>query len=456
MLDKPTVDSPAEDGSARRADVDRRTFLKLAGTGALAGTSVLAAGARPGAAGAQPRPIDAPALSRQTPDIVVVGAGAFGCWTAFHLQRLGAKVLLMDAYGPGNARATSGDETRGIRTAYGDRELWTRWASKAIVRWRAWSEEFSRDYGAPLYFDTGDIILRSDWDPFLTQTRTVWETLGIPFETLTPDEVHYRYPGVFDLADIGVALFEPNAGVGRARRSCEVVAAAFRREGGPIEIARAQPGLQVGRTLTEIALSSGTRRSAGIYVFACGPWLGKVFPDVMGRRIRTPLGYVVYYSPPIGDHRFTYPNMPSFNFPGVTGWPGLPVDNRGFRVRTGGGGVTDPDASDRWIPADALERPREFLASRFPALKDAPISQTHACHYELSPNRNFLIDRHPEMQNVWLVGTGNAEGFKFSPLIGEYAAHRLLGRELEPELVDEFRLSEQEYPEGDEPDSPSR
>src|SRR5690606_32963148 len=108
------------------------------------------------------------------------------------------------------------------------------------------------------------------------------------------------------------------------------------------------------------------------------------------------------------------------------------------------------DVSDRWVPAEGLERPRSFLASRFPALKDAPISQTHACHYEISPNRNFLIDRHPAMQNVWLVGFGNAEGFKFGPVVGEYAANRVVGRELDPALAGEFRIPTEEFAEGGE------
>src|SRR5690606_32644620 len=214
---------------------------------------------------------------------VVVGAGAFGGWTALNLRRQGANVMLVDMYGPGNARATSGDETRGVRTAYGDKELWTRWASEAVRRWRAASEEFDRDLGAPVYFQTGDLIMRADWDSFMTQTREVWDRIGVPYEVLTPEEIEYRYPGVFDLTDIGVALFEPNAGVGRARRSCEVVAAAFKREGGRIETARVQPGLVSGETLREVVLSTGTTVAAGLYVFACGPWLGKVFPDVLGK-----------------------------------------------------------------------------------------------------------------------------------------------------------------------------
>jgi sarcosine oxidase len=172
-----------------------------------------------------------------------------------------------------------------------------------------------------------------------------------------------------------------------------------------------------------------------------------VFPDVLKDRMRTPLGHVFYYGTPSGDERFTHPNLPSFNFTGITGWPALAVDNRGFRVRTGGGQHSDPDTSDRWVGPDKLVRPREFLTERFPDLKEAPLLETRACHYELSVNRNFIIDRHPDMANVWIAGGGSAEGFKFGPVLGEYVARRVLGDEGDPELAQQFRIPAEKYEE---------
>ena len=100
-----------------------------------------------------------------SPDIVVVGAGTFGLWTALHLRRLGARVTVVDAYGAGNSRQTSGGETRGVRTSYGDRphgRQWAGWARRAIERWVAWDEE-GRDRLLPrLFFQTGDLILRDE------------------------------------------------------------------------------------------------------------------------------------------------------------------------------------------------------------------------------------------------------------------------------------------------------
>jgi mono/diheme cytochrome c family protein len=160
----------------------------------------------------------------------------------------------------------------------------------------------------------------------------------------------------------------------------------------------------------------------------------------MGSRIRTPLGHVHYFGTPPGDDRFTYPNLPSYNFPGVTGWPALGPDNRGFRVRMRGDTPTDPDTSARAFDRRNDKLARGFLNERFPRLKSAPLLETRACHYDFSASRNFIIDRHPDLTNVWFAGGGSAEGFKFGPVLGEYIARRVLDLDTDARLADAFSL----------------
>ena len=135
------------------------------------------------------------------------------------------------------------------------------------------------------------------------------------------------------------------------------------------------------------------------------------------------MGNVFYYGTPVGDNRFVAPHPPSFNFPGVTGWPALPNDARGFRA-----GWRRP--ADRPRHERALDRPQQpDAAAAIPhrslsLLIDAPLLETRSCHYELTVTRNFYIDTHPEWSNVWIAGGGSAEGFKFGPMVGEYVAKR--------------------------------
>ncbi len=495
---------PSETDVRRESGLQRRDFLKVAGAGAslffLGGCAPSEDPAVPGIRRSQ----HVPFVGRSSADIVVIGAGAWGGWTALNLRQMGAKVTLVDAYGPGNGRSTSGDESRGVRSSYGDRstgEHWMLWAREAMKRWAAFDDTWGRDMRLGLYHTTGDLIMRADWEPFLVNNKKWWDKHNIPYQALKAEDVRKEFP-VISMDDMNIVLYEPDAGVVRARRACQAVAAAFERLGGKIIIGRASPSKVTNGRLEEISLDTGQKLRADMFVFAPGPWMQKTFPELFVKNpMRTPLGYVCYYGTPVGDERFTYPNLPSFNFPGVTGWAALPVDNRGFRVRGGerapgappGGGAAapataaanggrggrggrggqtqngapgangggrggaaaagggfgntanippaqlDPDTSDRWADASHLEGTRRFITHRFPLLKDAPLLATHSCHYELSPSGNFIVDRHPQRTNVWIAGGGNAEGFKFGPVIGEYIAQRVTGEEGDPGVAKAFR-----------------
>ncbi|MGD2070741.1 MAG: FAD-dependent oxidoreductase, partial [Gemmatimonadota bacterium] len=232
-----------------------------------------------------------------------------------------------------------------------------------------------------------------------------------------------------------------------ARRAIETVAGIFRSEGGRIRVAEARLGGHARRRLWDLELDDGEQQRAGTFVFALGPWFPKVFPDLLGRKIRIPMGHVFYYGTPSGDHRFAWPNLPSYNVPGCTGWPALPPDHRGFRVRTGGAQHDDPDRSPRWVGTDKFERPRQILRDYFPLMQTGPLVETRTCHYELSVTRNFIIDRHPDFDNVWLAGGGSAEAFKFGPVTGEYVAMRTMGVGTDPELDKQFRIPDEEFEE---------
>lgn len=408
--------------------INRRRFLKAVAA-AHAGAALRATAA---------------AQTRPPSDVIVVGAGAFGGWTAYYLRQLGARVRLVDAYGPGNSRATSGDETRGVRSSYGDRgihaALWATWANRAIDRWTKFDEEWGREMKVRLFFKTGDFIFRPAPEVFTERTQAVWKQLRIPFELPSVEDVARDYPQ-FDLTKIAIALYDPSAGVVRARRACEVVAEAFRQAGGEVLMGHASLGDRAGERLQNIRTTGPAATLTGAtFVLALGPWFPKAFPELMATRIRTPLGHVHYFGTPPGDDRFTFPNIPSWNFPGVTGWAALPPDNRGFRVRLRGSAPTDPDTSDRAFDRSQDALARTFLAERFPLLAKAPLLETRACHYDMSASGNFIVDRFPGFSNVWVAGGGTAEGFKFGPVMGEYIAKRVLGLEDDPSLASAFSL----------------
>lgn len=414
--------------------MDRRTFLHSASAplGAAAIASIVPtarAAARP-AAGPATRPGAAPAT-----DVVVIGGGAFGAWTALTLREMGHRVTLVDAYGPGNSRATSGDETRQVRVGYGDREGYARMALRAMDAWRTREAEF----GIPLLTTTGRLEIAPDWTPSLRATQAMLARFGVPTEAFTADALRRRYPQMgFD--GIGVGLLEPGAGVVRAKQAILAAADAFRQKGGTLTIQRAAPGRAEGGRLVDLALADGTRLAAQQFVFACGPWLPKVFPELLGRRIHVPKRDVLYFGVPAGDARFAPPALPNFSESAYYGFPS--IDGRGVKVcPTNGPDSWDPDTDERIVDPMQVRRARAYLARRFPALAAQPITETRVCQLENTDDEHFIVDRHPSYANVLIAGGGSGHAFKHGPVLGDYVARRAVGDATDPAFDAMVRLA---------------
>ena len=356
--------------------------------------------------------------------VAVVGAGAFGGWTALHLRRAGARVTLLDAWGAGNARASSGGETRIIRGIYGGNRRYVELTARAFVLWWEHEERWSRR----LYHRTGALWMFGGDDAYARSTLPVLRDVGLEVAELAPADAVRRYPQI-DFAGVGSTFFEIEAGYLLARQACEAVRAGFVAEGGEYRAAAVRPGPTTGGGLRELVLADGTTLSADRFVFACGPWLGELFPDVIGDRITPTRQEVLFFGPPKGDARFDEGTCPVWVDYGDRFMYGVPGnERRGFKVADDTRGPRiDPTTEERVPSAPAIARARELLARRFPALAAAPVVESRVCQYEQTPDGHFIIDRHPGADNVWLAGGGSGHGFKMAPAIGELVARLVLG-----------------------------
>ncbi len=364
----------------------------------------------------------APAISKNLPDITVVGAGAFGAWTALCLRERGAKVTLLDSYGAGNARQASGDETRQIRCAYGDREIYSRWADSAFTRWHERQDEFKRR----LIYDNGVLSPNEPVAQFEAE-KVIFAKLKIPFEVLTPDECKKRWPqGGFEGDER--ALYEPRAGIVKARESLIAATEVFQQKGGTYKIGMATPGASQGGKMSNLKLADGTTMGTGLAIFACGPWLPTVLPDVMTDFIRRTRSEVFYVGSPAGDLSYHWERFPNM-WHGGGGYSLSDVDY-GYKVAPSGPGslTIDPDTDERIVSPIMWEMARRFVAHRTPGLVNQPIVASRVCNLENSDNEHFIIDTHPGMSNVWIAGGGSGHGFKMGPVTGEYIADRVIGR----------------------------
>jgi glycine/D-amino acid oxidase-like deaminating enzyme len=370
-------------------------------------------------------------MNKPSWDSIVVGAGVFGAWTAWHLRKAGQRVLLLDALGAANARASSGDESRLTRGSYGADEVYTRMAFDALASWK-WLSEQS---GLPIFHPVGVLLFFQKREPYVDQSIEVHRRLKLPTEELDCATLEQRYPQVY-WKDIEVGLFEPQFGVLMARRAVQTLLRQYVESGGEYRIAAVKPP-DASKPLDAIELSDGSSLSASNYVFACGPWLPKLFPRLLGARILPTRQEVFFFSPPAGDARFSAGALPGWaDFNNGDIFYGMPdLEGRGFKVaHDKHGPAIDPDCGDRVASPGALADARAYMAKRFPALAGAPLNEERVCQYENSSNGDLLIDRHPTASNVLLIGAGSGHGFKHGPEVGRYAAELTTGKleRLEP------------------------
>ncbi len=354
-------------------------------------------------------------------DVAVIGAGVFGAWTAWHFARRGQRVVLIDAYGPAHSRASSGGESRIIRMGYGADELYTRSSMRSLAQWK----EFFDAEHRTLFQKTGVLWLAGEDDLQLRQTIFTLKRCEVPFEEMDRSALEWRFPQIaFD--DVTLGVFEPGSGVLMARRAVAAVVEDAVKRGAEYRLAQIATPRGSG-LLDSILTSAGERIVAGQFVFACGAWLGKLFPDILGERIFPSRQEVFFFGIPGGDSRFTPPALPTWLFQHdlVYGMPDL--ESRGLKIAFDHHGErVDPDTQSRMVSQEMAEAARNYVARRFPALRDAPIVETRVCQYENTSSGDFLVDRHPEMKNVWFAGGGSGHGFKHGPAFGEYIAGQIL------------------------------
>ena len=356
--------------------------------------------------------------SGSAPRVTVVGAGAFGAWSALHLQRHGCRVTLVDAWGPGNTRASSGGETRVIRAIYGPDRIYVEMVKRSYELWE--------DLDPSLYVETGALWLHRGDDAYVRSSVPSLRDLGFPVEQIALDDARRRWPQI-SFEGVKSTWLERRAGALSARRACGVVRDLFVKNGGTYVTAHVDPAKPV---------------DADAVVYACGPWLGALFPDVIGDAILPTRQEVFYFGVPRGSDRYQPERFPVWIDFGERIFYGLPdIHGRGFKIADDTRGEPfDPTSGDRKASEGGVARARRLLAERFPDLAKAPLLAAEVCQYENSPDGHLILDKHPALKNTWLAGGGSGHGFKLSPAMGEMVAKAVLGRAEPPAMFALARL----------------
>jgi glycine/D-amino acid oxidase-like deaminating enzyme len=353
--------------------------------------------------------------------IAVIGAGAFGGWSALMLQRKGYKVTLIDAWGAGNSLSSSGDETRIIRSVYADK-IYAEMAHRAGQIWR----ENERNFHTKIFHPIGVLNLIGKDDSRLKAALRHFDDLQLKYRAFSLKEAAKKYP-YFNLDGINEVVLDAGGGYLLARMGCHVVKERFVKEGGTYKVAAAQPLSIKNGALAGVQLSDGTMVLADQYVFACGAWLGKLFPEAIGALVRPTRQEIFYFGVPAGsdimaktpvwcDFSSVWENVMMYGIPAT----GSDAEGRGFKIGEDVLGDTcDPNTQERQATAKCLEKVRTFMHHRFPTLQGMPLIEARVCQYENTPDAHFIIDKLPNTQNAWILGGGSGHGYKMGAVVGE-------------------------------------
>lgn len=358
------------------------------------------------------------------PRIAVVGAGAFGGWTALYLLQSGAQVTLIDSWGPGNSRSSSGGETRVIRGTYGAESPYTEMTARALPLWKKHEQEWKQR----MLYRTGVLwMAASGEDSFERGSVEMLRSAKIKHEELSAKQIKKRWPQI-NLEGVNWAIYEPEGGFLAARNICQSVVDTFLALGGEYRHAAVQEESLDSGSWKSLTLSDRSKVSADSYIFACGPWLGKLFPNTIGDRIRPTKQDVFFFGVPAGETGLDDLSLPVWAEHRDRFRYGIPGNHgRGFKIADDTRGETfDPTTGERRVSREGLAAIREYLGMRFPAMRNAPLVETRVCQYEQTPDNHFIIDRHPANEKVWLLGGGSGHGFKHGPVIGEMMAELTL------------------------------
>jgi glycine/D-amino acid oxidase-like deaminating enzyme len=327
---------------------------------------------------------------------LVVGAGVAGASIARELALRGWSVTLAEQYTPGTVRSASGGDTRLLRIAHGDNDWYAELAWRARAQWL----ELEEQTGVRLLEQVGVAWFALRSDGFEAASRRALDRLGVPNEWLSPDAARDLYPSLA-VDDLAAVLFEPTSGVMHARRATQVLV---------------EDGERHGVTLSPGRVTPADAKVSDVVVWACGPWLATLFPEHV--EIDVHRRDVFFFGVDAA-----WRNTPGFCDYDRAYYGHGELAGLGMKIASDAAGEeVDPDTLDRVPLESARHDARVYTARRFPGLTTAPVIGGRVCQYDLSADTHFIVDRHPERPDWWVVGGGSGHSFKHGPALAVYVA----------------------------------
>ena len=357
----------------------------------------------------------------ETFDCIVLGVGGFGSGALYHLARRGARVLGIEQYGVAHDRGSSHGETRIIRKAYFEHPDYVPLLLRAYDLWRELEAESGRD----LMRLRGLMLAGLPEGEAIAGARLSARQHGLQIEDLTATDAAARWPG-FRFPEEFAVVFEADAGYLAVEECVRTHVERAVARGAVVRTGETVTGwTDDGRTV-RVTTDRGKYESLRLVV-AAGAWAGRLLRDlsVPLSVVRKP---VFWHSSPTADYDASR-GTPAFYLDTPEGaFYGFPrLDGQTVKVaeHTGGDAVQDPGRLDRVTTDADHSRVRAFVERMMPQLDPRPV-RSSVCMYTLTPDRHFLIDRHPRHPNVVFGAGFSGHGFKFTSVLGAALAELAL------------------------------
>jgi len=360
--------------------------------------------------------------------IAVVGAGAWGGWSAFKLQEAGYEVTLFDKSDPGHALSGSGGKTRIIRMAYGGSPIYTEMVDYAFKAW----ERYAQEWNETLYHPKEAIWMFRGIDSlYAAASIPLMKEKGFELVETDVKKLRKQYPSI-SFSDISSAFREPHVWFLEAAKSCGIVAEKFKSLGGQF-LKKNVDQLTMKDDQCQITCENDKFEFDQVVV-ACGPWAKELIPE-LAHVVHVTRHEVYYFDAP--EEYNELPIWVEFR-EGDQMYYGIPDHfGEGFKLAYDERQWSlEPDKDDRGVTPEILQKMEAVLVNRFPALTSPGLVKHHTCVYENSLDGDFIMDRKSNGRLIYLAGS-SGHGFKMGPAVGQMVLDAVSG---EQELPSEFSI----------------
>jgi len=375
----------------------------------------------------------------QTFDVAIVGAGVMGAAVACELAREGARVAISDQSPIPNPRAASVDHSKVFRFAYPD-PFYVKLAVDSLNRWR----KIESETGTRLLTQTGALLIGKREPSFETECYEAMRSLGLESEKLDSRQASARFPQ-FNSSAFAYGVYDPSGAILQAETAVRALIDLARRRG--VEILESERVIDARQAASRVLIvtESGQEIECERAMIASGPWSRKLLPFLRDK-LTTTRQEIVYFEPGPEQSNSSSLSFGPNRFPIFleleSGFYGFPIHHAGAMkiANHHKGAEVDPDSAENHVGEQFIERCRAFFAEFIPGLADARVREARVCIYNNTPDDDFIIDWHPQLDGVLVVTGFSGHGFKFGPTIGRIAADLLLSGGTVFD-IDRFRLT---------------